>query len=134
MVPCSCNGKAFNREGREERPRKDAKKTERTPEDHLEMEKGRLVAVSFSSAGVSPAVRRASRPLFLKQQTCRQVAGGTYAGEVFPLRPSRLRAFVVNTTGLRLVFQQSIDLTDTGFRGIERAGVVNDVVGLLNFL
>jgi hypothetical protein len=98
------------------------------------MKKGRLVAVSFSSAGVSPAVRRASRPPFLNGKTCRQDAGGTYAGEVFSLRPSQLRAFVVNTTGLRFFFQQSVDLTHTGFGGIERAGVVDDVVGLLNFL
>ena len=72
--------------------------------------------------------------LFFKQQTCRRDTGGTYAGEVFPLLPSRLRAVVVSTTGLRLGFQQGVDLTDTGFGGIERAGVVDDVVGLLNFL
>ena len=98
------------------------------------MKKGRLVAVSFSSAGVSPAVRRVSPPAFLKRQTCRQDAGATYAGEVFSLRPSRLRAFVVNPTGLRFAFQQRINLTYTGFGGIERAGVVDDVVGLLNLL
>jgi len=83
----------------------------------------------FSSAGVSPAVRRASRPPFLKRQTCRQDAGATYVGAAFALR-----AFVVNTMGLRLAFQQSINLTYTGFGGIEWAGVVDDVVGLLNFL
>jgi hypothetical protein len=79
-----------------------------------------------SSAGVSPAVRRASRQPSLN---------GKHAGRM-PALPAAfaLRAFVVNTKGLRFAFQQRINLTDTGFGGIEWAGVVDDVVGLLNFL
>jgi hypothetical protein len=98
---------------------------------------GREVRKESERTPVAPASRRLSggRPArLLNGKTCRQDAGGTYAGEVFSLRPLRLRAFVVNATGLRLVFQQRINLTDTGFGGIERAGVVDDVVGLLNFL
>jgi hypothetical protein len=50
--------KAYNRKVRKERPLRTAKKTERISE--AGNEKGALAALSFSSAGVTPA--------FLKQQ------------------------------------------------------------------